>query len=224
MTDNEPGRDKHTILFVDDEEFTITFFKKRFEKEYNIITATNADEGWKVIKKTHARLALVISDQRMEGTQGAEFLGQVRDAYPGIVRILTTAYADLGAAIDAVNQGAIYQYVKKPWDIGELTGILKRATDLYVLQRERDLLQKGKLNVMQRMMITNRVHSLAMVAAGLGSHINHPLSALAAFMAHVPESIQEDWAHSEPAKRQERWHDLGALAGNESKIMGEMGK
>ncbi|MCP4669641.1 MAG: hypothetical protein GY849_25185, partial [Deltaproteobacteria bacterium] len=46
----------------------------------------------------------------------------------------------------------------------------------------------------------------------------------AAFMAHVPESIQEDWAHSEPAKRQERWHDLGALAGNESKIMGEMGK
>jgi len=166
----------------------------------------------------------VISDHQMPKTKGAEFLAQLRNVYPGIVRILTTAYSELDAAIDAVNHGAIYQYVKKPWDLQELSEILKRATDLYVIQQERDLLLRGKLSVIQRMIITNRVHSLAMMAMGLGIHINNPLAALTAFMDHLSKEIQEDWTNLESEKSQEPWHDLSNLAVNECKAIREIGK
>lgn len=215
---------KNTILFVDDETKALKYFKKGFEKDYAILMAINAEEGWTLVQENSDHLALVISDQRMPGKQGVEFLSQVRKAYPGIIRILTTAYSDLKSAIDAVNQGAIYRYVTKPWDFQELAGILKRATDFYLIQKERDTLLREKLSVIQRLIITDRVQSLAMLGTGLGNLLNNTVSALANFVDLLPRNIQDDQSGSEFSKNPEHWQDLGALAKNESHTMLETGR
>jgi len=83
--------------------------------------------------------------------------------------MLTTAYSDLDSAIDAVNSGAIFKYVVKPWDLRELRGCLLRGMEFFLLQQERDTLLREKMSVLQRLVVTDRVRSLAILAAGLAA-------------------------------------------------------
>ena len=137
---------KNKILYVDDEVKSLKYFKKYFENDFEVLTAENVDDGWAIIEASRGEIAILITDQRMPVKQGVELLEMTRMAYPKIIRILTTAYSDLNSAIDAVNKGAIFQYVVKPWDLPELKQVLTRAMDFYSLQKERDMLLQEKLN------------------------------------------------------------------------------
>ena len=117
----------------------------------------------------------------MPGEKGVQFLERARLLHPRAIRILTTAYSDLDVAIEAVNSGAIYKYVTKPWDIPQLQVTLQRALEFFIVQRERDLLLKEKLSALQRMMITDRVLSLGILAARLGHYVRNSLVAVRTF-------------------------------------------
>src|SRR5262245_42400159 len=80
--------------------------------------------------------AVIVSDQRMPGMSGIEFLQKAKDRRPDVVGILLTAYADLGVLIDAVNSGAVERYVQKPWDSKELTVILRQGIVGFATVRE----------------------------------------------------------------------------------------
>ena len=69
---------KNMILFVDDEEKALKYFHRAFDKHFQIITASSADEGWSMIEENSENIAVLISDQRMPGRTGVELLGQVR--------------------------------------------------------------------------------------------------------------------------------------------------
>jgi two-component system probable response regulator PhcQ len=116
----------------------------------------------------------------------------VRNDRPGIVRILTTAYSDLESAIESVNSGAVYKYIVKPWDLRDLRGVLLRAMDFFLVQRQRDLLLREKLTVLQRMVISDRIRGLAVLAAGLSHHIRNSMSALKAFLDSAPVKLREE--------------------------------
>ena len=156
----------HAILYVDDEEQSLKYFRKAFEKDFTILTSSNGDDALAILEKEGPAIGIVIADQRMPGRSGVDVLGNVRRARPDTIRILTTAYSDLESAIAAVNSGAIYKYVVKPWDIPELGTQLKRAMEFLLVQRERDFLLREKLNVLQRLVVTDRVRSLAALAGG----------------------------------------------------------
>ena len=76
-----------------------------------------------------------MTDQRMPGEKGVWLLERARQLRPHIIRILVTAYADMDAAIAAVNSGAIYKYVTKPWDPPQLEQTLKRGLEFFMVQR-----------------------------------------------------------------------------------------
>jgi signal transduction histidine kinase len=78
-----------------------------------------------------------MTDQRMPGMTGVEFLHRVRGAYPEAVRLLFTGYADIKAVVDAINQGNVYRYITKPWDPDELQAVIRQAADQYDLLVER---------------------------------------------------------------------------------------
>ena len=196
---------KNIVLFVDDEEKALKYFHRAFDKYFQIITASNADEGWSMIEENSGEIAVLISDQRMPGKTGVELLGQVRERYPSIMRILTTAYSDLDSAIEGVNEGAIYQYVVKPWDTRELSAVLKRAIEFYLLQKERDTLLKEKMSVLQRLIITDRVQSFSVLAAGLENNLNHSVTALASFLDLLPKNIQKEWTRSLINDSRDHW-------------------
>src|SRR5262245_19551606 len=80
--------------------------------------------------------AVIVSDQRMPGMSGIEFLQKAKERRPDAVGILLTAYADLGVLIDAVNSGAVERYIQKPWDSKELTVVLRQGITSFATIRE----------------------------------------------------------------------------------------
>ena len=123
-----------TLLYVDDEDSNLRLFKNIFRREYNVLTALSGKEGLNILS-THP-VDLIITDQRMPEMTGVDFLIRAIEINPLPKRILLTAYADLDSIKGAINEGKIYRYIQKPWDIHELTSIIKQAIDSYLLERE----------------------------------------------------------------------------------------
>jgi len=206
---------KYAVLYVDDEEQSLKYFRKAFEKEFWVLTALSAEEARDILDQEKSRVGLLITDQRMPRQSGVDLLAHVRRSRPNIVRILTTAYADLDSAIEAVNSGAIFKYVVKPWNLQELRGALLRGMGFFLVQQERDTLLRERLSILRRLMIADRVRSLAVLAAGLSHHIRNPMTALKTFLDLTPEMLEKELPEQAQVKSPEFWRDLWSVAQDE---------
>ncbi len=127
------------ILFVDDEENVLRSLKRLFvSQEYEVLTALSGGEGLAILKDIE--VPVIVSDQRMPVMTGAEFLEKSRPLSPDAVRIILTGYADVEAAIGAINRGGAYRYVSKPWNDSDLLRVIKDAFEKYHLVRENQYL------------------------------------------------------------------------------------
>jgi two-component system, probable response regulator PhcQ len=208
---------KYAVLYVDDELQSLKYFPKLFGDNLRCLTASSVAQAREIIAKEGDAIGVVISDQRMPGESGVDLLSWLRGSRPQIVRILTTAYSDLDSAIEAVNSGAIFRYVVKPWDDRDLRGVLLRAMEFHLVQRERDGLLREKLAVLQRIVVMDRVRSFAVLAAGLANRIKNPMLALKTFLEHAPARAAAD--HEDPHVQ---WGDLWAMAEGESQRILEL--
>src|SRR5688572_12467590 len=199
---------KFAILYVDDEEKSLKYFTRAFQDQFRVFTATNAQDGFTLLNQHKDEIAILITDQRMPGEKGVQLLERARQLRPKILRILATAYSDFDAAVDAVNTGAIYKYIHKPWEIPYLEMTLRRALEFFMVQRERDALLKEKLSVLHNLMITDRVVSLGLLAAGLGHHIRNSLVAIRTFLDLAPEKLQEEKVDLEELRNPNFWRDF----------------
>lgn len=199
---------KFAILYVDDEEKSLKYFTRAFQDQFRIYTAANAQDGFALLNQHRDEVGILMTDQRMPGEKGVQLLEKARQLRPRIIRILATAYSDLEAAVDAVNTGAIYKYVHKPWDIPVLEVTLRRALEFFMVQRERDELLREKLSVLHNVMITDRVVSLGVLAAGLGHHIRNSLVAIRTFLDLAPEKLQEEMVNFEDLRNPNFWRDF----------------
>ncbi|EDY81817.1 response regulator receiver domain protein [Verrucomicrobiia bacterium DG1235] len=129
---------KFTVLYVDDERGNLNAFRNSFRREYNVLVAENAEEGLELIR--NEEIDLVLSDQRMPGMSGVEFLKRVIETKPEPNRILVTAYSDFDAIQDAINEACIFKYVKKPWDTEQLRRTIDQALDVYDLRKKNEAL------------------------------------------------------------------------------------
>ena len=132
------GKKDFNILYVDDEEQNLISMKATFRKDYNVFTAIGGKEGLKVMKEHD--IQIVITDQRMPGMTGVEFLEVVVPEYPDTIRILLTGFSDVEAIIGAINSGRIFRYITKPWDENELRMTFENARQLYDLQKRNNQL------------------------------------------------------------------------------------
>src|SRR5215472_7335565 len=183
---------KFAILYVDDEEKSLKYFARAFQDQFRILTAPNAQEGLKILEQHKDEIGLLMTDQRMPGEKGVWLLEKARQLRPRIIRILATAYSDMEAAIAAVNTGAIYKYVTKPWDPPQLENTLKRGLEFFIVQAERDQLLREKMSVLHNMMIADRIVSLGLLAAGLSHHIRNALVAVKTFLDLAPAKMEEE--------------------------------
>jgi response regulator RpfG family c-di-GMP phosphodiesterase len=119
--------DRTKVLFVDDEENILKSLKRLLvDEEIEILTATSGEQGLDLLRNTED-VGLIVSDQRMPGLSGADFLRQSREIAPDTLRIILTGYADINATIDAINKGGAYRYISKPWDDEEMIQIVRDA-------------------------------------------------------------------------------------------------
>lgn len=198
---------KFAILYVDDEEKSLKYFARAFEEQFRILTAPNAQEGFALLQAHQDDIAILMTDQRMPGEKGTWLLEKARQLRPNIVRILATAYADMDAAIAAVNTGSIYKYVTKPWDPPQLETTLKRGLEFFIVQRERDQLLQEKMSVLHRVMIADRIMSLGLLAAGLSHHVRNSLVAVKTFLDLAPTKLQEENLDLNGLRNPEFWKD-----------------
>jgi signal transduction histidine kinase len=138
------------ILYVDDEPENLRIFELTFRRDFTILTARDAEEGLRMLNENP--VAVVLSDQRMPGMGGVEFLSRARNLDSKAIRILVTAFGDAETLKLAINDGSIYRYVPKPWDPDELRMTLRAAIEAYALDRERDALisELTQLNQLSR--------------------------------------------------------------------------
>ena len=114
-----------TVLFVDDDAGNRQAFHAAFRHHMQVLLAADLPEAW--IKLASNTVHVVIADQRMPRTPGSELLAMVKDRYPKVRRMLVTAYADLEAIIDAVNNGGVTKYFAKPWVSDQLVLAVSQA-------------------------------------------------------------------------------------------------
>ena len=113
---NKPLR---TLLLVDDEPNILSALKRLLRRgAYNILTAASGKEGLELLATNE--IDVIVSDQRMPGMTGVEFLRTVKTLYPDTVRIVLSGFTELTSVTDAVNEGAIYKFLTKPWDDDQL--------------------------------------------------------------------------------------------------------
>ncbi len=133
------------ILLVDDEPAVLAAYERSLRKEFEVDTAIGGELGLKAIRE-RGPYATVVSDMRMPGMSGAQFLAQARQAAPDTVRMLLTGYTDLGAAMEAINDGNIYRFLTKPCAKEVMVEAITSGVEQYQLIRtEKDLLEKTLL-------------------------------------------------------------------------------
>jgi len=140
LTEHEPV----SVLLVDDEENILRALQRLLMDEENIeiSTATSGEDGLKLIPGL-TNLGLIVSDQRMPGMDGALFLEKARGINPDPSRIILTGYADVTAAVDAINKGGAWRYLAKPWNDEELVRVIREG-----LERYRITIENRRLNAM----------------------------------------------------------------------------
>lgn len=132
------------VLYIDDEINNLNSFKAAFRRDFEIYTAQSAREGRKILDLNE--IGVIITDQRMPGMTGIEFLESILAVYPDTIRILLTGFSDMNAVMDAINRGQVYKYLVKPWQNEELKLYIQNALEIYHLRREnKDLVHKLQL-------------------------------------------------------------------------------
>ncbi|HEY9535107.1 MAG TPA: response regulator [Mucilaginibacter sp.] len=131
------------VLYIDDEVNNLNSFKAAFRRDFEIFTASSAKEGRKILDAQE--IGVIITDQRMPGMTGIEFLESILPVYPDTIRILLTGFSDINAVMDAINRGQVYKYLVKPWQNDELKMYIENALEIYNLRKENKELAR-KLN------------------------------------------------------------------------------
>ena len=115
-----------TVLFVDDEANIISSIKRTLRREgYQVLTANSAAEGFSLLAKQQVHI--IVSDQRMPEMNGTEFLSRVKTLHPKTIRMVLSGYSELSAVTDAINKGAVYRFMLKPWEDDKLKQEINEA-------------------------------------------------------------------------------------------------
>ena len=124
-----PPPTKHCLLIVDDEPDVCDSVQALLRREFRVLKANSAQEGFQIMQQEEVHI--IMTDQRMPQITGVELLTRVKSKNPQAVRMLFTGYADLESIIAAINQGHVFQFLKKPWQAEELEAAVRQAANEY---------------------------------------------------------------------------------------------
>lgn len=168
------------ILLVDDEPDILDTFKRSFKKKFHIETALGGQEGLELIS-AKGPFAVIVSDMRMPGMEGTQFLSKVKEVAPDSVRMMLTGNTDIDTAIGAVNEGSIFHFLNKPCSLEVFEKAIESGIRQYkLITAERELLEKTLSRSVKALIdILSMVNPLAFSRAmRLRHYVKHVVSQL----------------------------------------------
>lgn len=163
------------LLVLDDEENILKSIKRIFIADnFEVAATSDPSEAMQILSKE--KIKVVLSDYRMPTVTGVQFLSHVKEEYPDTVRILFTGYADVATAEEAINISHVYRFVNKPWNVGELKGIIYQAMQYYDLVVENRKLFESAIEKNEQLEIVNRkLKAMYELQKDFSSTISHEL-------------------------------------------------
>jgi len=130
------------VLCVDDDPRILQGLHRRLRKRFDLRVATGPEEGLEAVA-SEGPFAVVVSDMRMPGMDGVQFLGRVQESAPDTVRVMLTGNTDLQTAMEAVNEGNVYRFLTKPCEPEDLARTIDAGIAQYrLIVSEREILEK----------------------------------------------------------------------------------
>ena len=158
-----------SILYVDDELDNLLVFEATLEEHFDVRTASSGERALELMEQ-HS-FPVVVADQRMPGMTGAELFEILRHKHPHTKRIMLTGYAEPSAMIDAINQGQVYYFIKKPWEREVLFSTIVRALESYELGM-------SNMTLTDRLVASDRCATLGRTAAQIAHEMGNQLCIL----------------------------------------------
>ncbi len=166
------------VLVVDDEAIALKYFSRAFGSVFPVYSVGSAREAFEMLQQRGLEIGVVVTDQRMPDASGLDLLKKVREEFPTVVRILTTAYTEQSVLVEAINSGAVFSFVSKPWDLDELETVITKAIKLHEQQSEEAELVAAKFDELRTKILEDRVFDVGMVSAKIGHYIHNALCPL----------------------------------------------
>jgi len=157
------------VLYVDDEKANRVVFEQSLASEFAILTAEDAQVALRMLEEHD--VAVVVTDMRMPRMNGEELLRIVKERWPGVIRIVLTAYADIDPILRAINEGLVARYILKPWVRTELIQVLRWALEANTLGRD-------SAEIHRRLLETERLATLGSISALLVHDLRQPLASI----------------------------------------------
>lgn len=152
---------ERAVLFVDDEAHILNSLKRLLRKEpYRFLAAESGEEGLEVLAE-NPEIQMVVTDQRMPGMCGTEFLAKVRALYPDTVRIVLSGFAEASAIVDAINEGEVYRFIGKPWNDENLKATFRQCLQHYDILQENKQLHEQSARQVERLRSLNHLLELS---------------------------------------------------------------
>lgn len=129
---------KAHILVVDDEQRALETYQRTLKRNFEVHCAISVKDAWEVLYQYP--ISVILSDQKMPEITGIEFLKQVKNKHPEIVRIIISAFTDAQDLIAGINEAGIYQFLSKPWHPENLKLVVNNAVKIFELQEQDQLL------------------------------------------------------------------------------------
>nr|HQA44314.1 response regulator [Phycisphaerae bacterium] len=129
------------VLFVDDEPMMLEGIRRQLRGRFAVTTAVGGEAGLAVLRE-QGPFAVVVSDYRMLGMDGVEFLRHVRELSPEVVRVMLTGQAELDVAVNALHEGCIFRFLSKPCSRETLTAVLDDCLEQHRLAVSEKLLRR----------------------------------------------------------------------------------
>lgn len=215
---------RHTILIVDDEPDVLDSLRHLFHRRYRVLTSTDPSEALELLGREQVQV--ILSDQRMPGMTGDEFLSRTRQIMPDAIRLIFTGYADIQAVIDAINHGGIFRYILKPWDAAELETIIRQAAEQHDLLEERrrlvDELRQANARLTQANRELAEADQLKTAFLEVASHeLNTPITIVQGLseLLQITRPEREEPERSILRQITEGTRQLGRLVGNMLKLV-----
>ena len=178
-------RQKHAILYVDDEWANRIVFEQNFNDRFRVVCAGSGPEALERMGKDS--IACLVTDQRMPEMTGNELLRLAKEQFPQVIRVVVTAYSDLDPILKAVNDGLVARYIVKPWVKEELDKVLDWALEVFTIGAESSAVQL-------RLIKSERLITLGSMAGSVLHEIRNLISPAKNNAAYLRDAAQHSQA------------------------------